>query len=917
MQSTNPELAAEFHPTKNGGLTPENLVAGTNKKLWWICKAVSEFPCGHVWQAYGNNRSRKNQGCPACSNHAVHNDGRNSMRATNPELSEEFHPTKNGDLTPDNIIASTGKKLWWRCRECENEWENTGSHRAKRGQSCPACSNKAIHSDGRNSMLRTHSKIAAEFHPSKNNPHTTRSLVAGTNRKLWWVCNQCENEWQAAGATRAEGHGCPSCSRTSVHSDGRNSMRKTHPELAAEFHPTENGDYFPENLLAGTSKKIWWVCKEVSDEPCGHVWKVSGGERLKHGCPPCGQAKARKSQRAPKLGKSLGDLFPEISAEWHEFKNGDKKPTDFNPGTDDKVWWKCDEAEDHVWEATISSRTGPKKAGCPYCRGLKASVTNSITSLMPEIVSEWDTSKNVEVGPSEVVAGSEKKYWWKCSKCEHEWKISPANRKFGSDCPACSNKAIHIDGRNTMRETHPELAAEFDLEKNDPLTPETLVAGTNKSLWWICQSCSHEWLAGGNARVFQNQNCPACNAGALHSDGRNSMRATHPDLAAEFNLEKNSPLTPDTIIPSTHKNLFWICSDCSHEWIATGNNRTRAESGCPACSNQAIHSDGRNSMRATHPDLAAEFDLERNAPLTPDGVIAGTGKRLWWVCQECSNNWPASGNDRSSGKGCPSCSGRSVHTDGRNSMRNTQPHLVAEFDLEKNSPLTPDNLLAGTNRRLWWTCRTCSNEWVAVGGSRSSAGRGYGCPACAGRSLHSDARNSMRNTHPHLVAEFDLEKNSPLTPDDLIAGTNRRLWWTCQECNHKWRTTGSSRSSSETGCPKCAIPGFNISLPGQYYVLEILNEDEDVIFYKGGISNDYKRRLRQHKKLFSEHERAKKWTVRVLEVVGNEDGAETRELERLLLRDKSIRAPHVKGASSELFITNPLEYAREKGWVKW
>jgi len=174
----------------------------------------------------------------------------------------------------------------------------------------------------------------------------------------------------------------------------------------------------------------------------------------------------------------------------------------------------------------------------------------------------------------------------------------------------------------------------------------------------------------------------------------------------------------------------------------------------------------------------------------------------------------------------------------------------------------------------------------------------------------------MRNTYPHLASEFDLEKNAPLTPDDLLAGTNRRLWWTCQECSHKWRTTGNSRSSAETGCPKCAIPGFNISLPGQYYVLEILNQDEDVILYKGGISNDYRRRLRQHKKLFSSHERAEKWAVQVLEVVEHKNGAETRELERLLLREKSIRAPSIDGVSSELFIMNPLDHAREKGWAK-
>jgi len=544
-------------------------------------------------------------------------------------------------------------------------------------------------------------------------------------------------------------------------------MRNTRPELAEELHPTKNGDLTPDNLMAGTSRKLWWICKEVSDEPCGHVWKASGGERLKHGCPPCGKKKAAKSLSTPKHGESLGDIFPEISSQWHPSLNNDKSPFDFNPGTDQKVWWKCPVADDHVWEANISSRTA-MSTGCPYCAGKRVSITNSISTLLPEIVDEWDTSKNGEILPSEVVGGSMKKFWWKCSKCEHEWKISPSNRKFGSGCPACANKALHIGGRNSLMMTHPELAAEFDLEKNAPLTPETLIAGTNKSLWWICSDCSHEWSAGGNTRASAGNGCPACAGQSLHIDGRNSMMSTHPEIAAEFDLSKNAPITTEDIVAGTHKLYWWGCKTCSFEWRSSPANRSRHNTGCPACVNLVVHIDGRNSMRATHPELAAEFDSERNAPLTPDSVVAGTGKRLNWICISCS---------------------------------------------------------------------------------------------------------------------------------------------------HKWIATGNGRVSKDSGCPKCAPGGFDLNKPGQYYVLRILNSEGDTILFKGGISNDYRKRIEQHRKFFANHPRSDTWALKLEEVCKSDDGDITWELESRLLRESEIRAPSIEGLSSELFLSNPLEHARSMGLV--
>ncbi len=47
-----PDIAKEWHPTKNGDLTPENCKPGSHRKVWWICKQ------DHEWEANLNNRRK-------------------------------------------------------------------------------------------------------------------------------------------------------------------------------------------------------------------------------------------------------------------------------------------------------------------------------------------------------------------------------------------------------------------------------------------------------------------------------------------------------------------------------------------------------------------------------------------------------------------------------------------------------------------------------------------------------------------------------------------------------------------------------------------------------------------------------------------------------------------------------------------
>ena len=126
-----PDLAAQWHPTKNGNLTPHDVTAGSNKKVWWKCSN------GHEWEAKINNRTR-NIKCPYCRGKKV---GENNCLANKkPDLAAQWHPTRNGNLTPHDVTYASHKKVWWKCSN-GHEWEAVIKNRYYGSISCNLCAN--------------------------------------------------------------------------------------------------------------------------------------------------------------------------------------------------------------------------------------------------------------------------------------------------------------------------------------------------------------------------------------------------------------------------------------------------------------------------------------------------------------------------------------------------------------------------------------------------------------------------------------------------------------------------------------------------------------------------------------------------------------------------------------------------------
>jgi hypothetical protein len=132
------DLVTELYPERNGDLDPNQVAAGSHRKLWWCCPA-----CGYEWEASVDNRVVRKSGCPRC---AIERRAalrtrvarKRSLAAKQPELVAELHPTRNDGLDPSSLGAASTRKVWWRCALCGHEWQATVANRSA-GTGCPAC----------------------------------------------------------------------------------------------------------------------------------------------------------------------------------------------------------------------------------------------------------------------------------------------------------------------------------------------------------------------------------------------------------------------------------------------------------------------------------------------------------------------------------------------------------------------------------------------------------------------------------------------------------------------------------------------------------------------------------------------------------------------------------------------------------
>ena len=209
-----------------------------------------------------------------------------------------------------------------------------------------------------------------------------------------------------------------------------------------------------------------------------------------------------------KRGKSLQAFCAEsdrgeLLREWDAEKNGGKTPSDVSMGSHQKAWWRC--SKGHSYCSEVKSRV--QGTGCPVCAGrVVLPDENSLAARYPALVAEWDTEKNAPLLPTLVAPGTVRKVWWLCPK-GHSYRAAISSRAGGgTGCPFCAGQKV-IQGENDLATQYPQLAAQWDRQKNGALIPEAVTSGSNRRVWWRCEK-GHSYPAVIAHRVRSGSDCP-------------------------------------------------------------------------------------------------------------------------------------------------------------------------------------------------------------------------------------------------------------------------------------------------------------------------------------------------------------------------------------------------------------------------
>ncbi|MCX6210181.1 MAG: zinc-ribbon domain-containing protein [Bacteroidetes bacterium] len=477
LKEYNPNLLKDWDYDFNQGRNPNKISIGSSKFLVsWKC-----HKCGYKWEQKVCNRVNHNSQCLKCRNEET------LISNKYPHLIEEWDWDNNENIDPYLLTIGSDINANWKCKICDHKWKQPVYVRIKLNNSCKNCQNK------NSFFVNTHPHLLEEWDWENNANIDPKILSKGSNKKVSWICKKCKNKFQAEVYRRTKNNsGCGKCR---VRKKTTKKFIDKYPELLKEWDFERNENIDINKFTYGSNVKVWWKC------PSNHSYESMIVDRTLNssGCPYCRGLKVDSTN-------SLAVLKPDLLEQWDYEKNIEIDPKKIPVGTNQKVWWKCEQG--HSWFASVVNRSKAKSTKCPYCVGRTATNENSFGNNFSDLMIEWDWNKNVDINPYSLRTKSNKKVWWKCKK-EHSWQSSLNTRTSQkTGCPYCYGRFTNQEDSFATRQ--PQLLEEWFWEKNKEIDPYTTAERSDKKVWWICKNDkNHFWKTNIYHRI-NGTGCPYC-----------------------------------------------------------------------------------------------------------------------------------------------------------------------------------------------------------------------------------------------------------------------------------------------------------------------------------------------------------------------------------------------------------------------
>ena len=353
----------------------------------------------------------------------------------------------------------------------------------------------------------------AQYWSEKNGEVKPRDVFKSSGKKYMFKCGECNHEFQIGLDSISSGRWCSFCSsppKNLCQDDVclhcfNNSFASSDK---AKYWSEKNGDIKPRDVFKSSGKKYMFKCGE-----CNHEFK-SGLNDISNGqwCPFC--ANKILCQDDDCLHCFNNSFANSDKAKYWSEKNGEVKPRDVAKSSGKKYMFKCGECNHEFemilnnissgkWCRFCSSQDCCKDLDCCHC------FTNSFDSS--DKAKYW-SEKNGNIKPRDVFKSSNKKYWFKCGYCKHEFQGGLAHISYGQWCSFCSKKILCKDEHchhcfdNSFVNTD---KAKYWSEKNREVKPRDVFKSSNKKYLFNCEKCSHVFQSSLN-NISSGTWCPNC-----------------------------------------------------------------------------------------------------------------------------------------------------------------------------------------------------------------------------------------------------------------------------------------------------------------------------------------------------------------------------------------------------------------------
>ncbi|WP_081624154.1 zinc-ribbon domain-containing protein [Arthrobacter sp. 135MFCol5.1] len=326
-------------------------------------------------------------------------------------------------------------------------------------------------------------------------------------------------------------------------------------------------------ICAARADEAWWddrYCQMINGPrylcPEGHVSRRRPGQRSRHGayessCSVC------SGYRVVTGYNSLADVAPWLLAEWDPDVTSGPTPWTVRPYSRKTGHWLC--PNNHHYQATFVNRT-LHKTGCIYCRGSRVLPGQTdMARTHPALARLWDPEAGNNTTPQEFKATNQKlRIGWRCTR-GHTFTRTPANFvRSNGRCGTCQSLAIR----------RPDVAAQWNDQRNGSLTPEDVTPRGTKTVWWRCPK-GHDFPAMIVSRCKYPKLTCSVETGKVLVPGVSDIASRFPALMLDWDFSRNT-CPPNEQVPGDQKYV-WTCP-AGHTQEATVSNRRRA-GGCTLC----------------------------------------------------------------------------------------------------------------------------------------------------------------------------------------------------------------------------------------------------------------------------------------------------------------------------------------------